>query len=362
MNGKLQIYSGGTLIVESDGTMMPEINEGNTIDVSYSGETLTFDVSVNGNAENSSFVVSSDANWVKIMRMRNKVDIIVEPNYDIDARSCNLTFKHNVAVDVECFVLIEQEADEYSIEINEEEITLPLIGNGTRTVSVACTGGTKRFKLFKPKKYRHMVLDGGYSYDKRVAYDWGIKVKRSETENELIISSDGTLDSIYEGDDYVNNSFYIITVSHEDIIGVTDSVKVSFAGVMPEVGLDLADESSQDCPPVATISVNITNEDTEQIVPSVSLVDERDEEVEINSTGYSDVLVITEPVESLVYFNFYSDFIDDVKISHDGTYSTISIKAKPNPYSFERYGVGYIINAEYPHTKRKIYMVQRGNT
>lgn len=365
MEGKLEIYRNGELIAESDGTINAEIGDGNTLSTGYTGETFSFDVVVDGLEDNSSFLVSSDSEWAKIKRVRNKVDIIVEPNHDTEYRTCVLRFTHNVAYEVVCLVSIVQDEEVYSISITEEEITFPLIGNDDVDLSVNCIGGTGKFKIFKPKRYRHIVMEDGYEYEKRVAYDWGVKVKRLETNDGINISTEGTLDSIYANGEYINNSYYIITVSHEDVIGVTDTVKVRFSD---DSSADLPDKltpktsSEDECPEETLLPPKITDWHEPDVNPSITLVDERDGDIEINSTDYTYIDVVTEPVESLVYFRYYGDFIKDVQITHDGDKSTVGIKAKPNPYPLSRKSIGYVINAEYPSYTQEIRFLQRGGT
>ena len=365
MDGKLEIYRNGGLIAESDGTAYAEIGKNNELSVDSTGETLSFDVVVDEIGDNSSFLVSIDSEWAKIKRNRNKVDVIIEPNHDIEYRTCVLKFIHNVASEVTCLVSIIQAEEIYSVELSEEEIMFPLIGNNSRTVIVNCVGGTGQFKVFKPKKYRHIVMEDGYEYDKRVAYDWAINAKRGEFDGEIVISTDGTLDSIYEDGEHVNNTYYIVTVSHSDVIGVTDTIKIGFSdGSSVDLPDDLTPKSSSEdkCPEETLLPPKITGADDTDVNPSITLVDERDRNIEINSTEYTYIDVVTEPVESLVYFRYYGNFIKDVQITHDGLKSTIGIKAKPNPFPLERKSVGYAVNGEYPSYTQEITFTQKPNT
>ena len=134
----------------------------------------------------------------------------------------------------------------------------------------------------------------------------------------------------------------MVTVSHSDIIGVTDSVKISFTDSddceLPELNAE-STPNDVHCEPIELLQPKIHDTGEEEIIPSIEFVDERDSDIIITSEDFTYIEVETVPVESLVYFRYYGNFISDVTITHDGTKSTIGIKAKPNPYPFERNSV-----------------------
>lgn len=433
MNGTLKIYRNHTAIVESDGTSEPLFDDNNTItldsydSLSINGsQTLSFDVEVDGMENNNSFYVASDSEWAKILRNRNRVNVLIEPNYDGDYRTCNITFVHNVAQDVICVVYIIQDGVGYDIDICDDdncgtdenefahEIEFQMMGKQTKVLTVRPIGGTENFKIFKPRKYVTVKVektdenDTDYTYDKRVLFDGAVTVKRGPIyrhndicigkgeydnlseqeqqgyslladENQIVLTSDGTLNIDYNDEvtdidgaqthnyTYNNDCYYVITVSHSDVLGVTKSVKVSFADSndcdLPELNVETTPDDVN-CEQIELLPPKIRDDNDDDIIPSIEFGDERysDGRIEINSEDYTYIDVITVPEESLVYFKYYGNYIEDVTITHDGTKSTIGIKAKPNPYPFDRNCLGYIINAEYPEEKLKLLMTQIGDT
>lgn len=384
MKQSLSVNFNDNRIVSSEGEYIPTFEHGMyEMKANYEGRLvnypendLLFHVFVDGIDTKSSFLVSSDSEWAKLFRQRNDVKVVLEPNHDMEERSCNITFTHNTAQDVCCIIYITQEGERYDINLcdgndcDTDEVIFPkLIGKYNKTLSVNCIGGTSKFKIFKPKKFINSFVDD-IQIVKRVAFDGAINVKRVN-DNQIEISTNGALSSIYtkgeELDTYVydNNCYYVVTVSHSDMIGLTDSVKVSFKNTdeanLPQ--LTTSTDETGACEEIILLPPKITNPPEEDIIPSIEFVDPRtDEELFVDdSTIYYDVRVRTEPQESLVYFTYFGDYIEDVKITHDGELSTVSIKMKRNPYSFERKCTGYIINAEYPTVKIRIHITQDGN-
>ena len=111
------------------------------------------------------------------------------------------------------------------------------------------------------------------------------------------------------------------------------------------------------------MQISITDDTEEPIVPEITLVDERDEEIEFDYTGEEEKIieVLTVPQDSNVYFNYYGDFIESTEITYDEETLNkyIKIKAKRNPYSLDRQCIAYIINAEYPIVRKKIIIRQQ---
>jgi hypothetical protein len=147
-------------------------------------------------------------------------------------------------------------------------------------------------------------------------------------------------------------------------LGLTASLKVEFNCEDDNTFDSIPDISSKEdnCLPIERLPISITDDAEEPIVPEISLVDERDEELEFDYTGENEIIieVHTTPEDSDIYFNYYGDFIESTEITYDEETLNkyIKIKAKRNPYSLDRQCIAYIINAEYPIVRKKIIIRQ----
>lgn len=394
MANTLEIFKDGESIAYSDGTTIPEfgkINENsddnltyentyNELTVGYNEQQIELIVKTDGDENNSSFIVSSDSEWAKIIRNRNIIDIIFDVNHDIDDRVCNIIFQHNVDADVVCVVSVTQEGEVYSIELNgpdSDTIQFDCVNDDTRCreITVICDGGTKEYKIFKPRKYiKQTVVDENeeYQYDKQVAYDGALDIVR--TDAGFNICCDGALSAEYDENcneengkcayTYINNSYYEVIVAHKDILGLTASLKVEFNCGDDNTFDSIPDIPSEkdNCPNIDRLPISITDDTEEPIVPEITLVDERDVEIEFDYSGEEEKIieVLTVPQDSNVYFNYYGDFIESTEITYDEETLNkyIKIKAKRNPYSLDRQCIAYIINAEYPIVRKKIIIRQ----
>jgi hypothetical protein len=198
MANTLEILKNGNSIAYSDGTTIPEFgtitdngadnwtyeNTSNELTVEYNEQPMKLTVKTDGDENNSSFIVSSDSEWAKIIRSRNIIDIIFDVNHDIDDRVCNIIFQHNVDADVVCVISITQEGEVYSIKLNGEDnttINFYCVSDETQCkgITVTCSGGTKEYKIFKPRKYIRQTVgedDETYKYSKQVAYDGALDI------------------------------------------------------------------------------------------------------------------------------------------------------------------------------------------
>ena len=389
MANTLEILKDGYRIAYSDGTTMPEFGTitdnptDNEFSVNYDNVPIKLTVKTDGDENNSSFIVSSDSEWAKIIRNRNIIDIIFDVNHDIDDRVCNIIFQHNVDADVVCVISITQEGEEYNINLKDnsqdvDTIKFNCANNDTqcKEITVVCNGGTGEYKIFKPRKYIKQTVgedDETYEYSKQVAYDGALDIIRTNTGFE--VCCDGALSAEYDEDcttetgiciyRYNNNSYYEVIVAHKDILGLTASLKVEFnCGKDNDFG-SIPDISSEkdNCPNIDRLQISITDDTEEPIVPEITLVDGRDEEIEFDYTGEEEKIieVLTVPQDSNVYFNYYGDFIESTEITYDEETLNkfIKIKAKRNPYSLDRQCIAYIINAEYPIVRKKIIIRQQ---
>lgn len=398
MANTLEILKDGYRIAYSDGTTMPEFgtitdnsddnwtyeNTPNELTVGYNEQPMKLTVKTDGDENNSSFIVSSDSEWAKIIRNRNIIDIIFDVNHDIDDRVCNIIFQHNVDADVVCVISVTQEGEVYDIKLTDDDgeeintIDFDCVSDGTQCkgITVTCSGGTKEYKIFKPRKYiKQTVGEDGetYEYSKQVAYDGALDIVRTNTGFE--VCCDGALSAEYDENcnegtgectyTYDNNSYYEIIVAHKDILGLTASLKVEFDcegdnyfGSIPNIPTE-----KDNCPQIGRLEISITDDTEEPIVPEIALVDERDDEIEFDYTGEDEKIieVLTVPQDSNVYFNYYGDFIESTEITYDEETLNkfIKIKAKRNPYSLDRQCIAYIINAEYPIVRKKIIIRQQ---
>jgi len=401
MANTLEIFKDEESIAYSDGTTIPEFgtitdngddnwayeNTLNELTVGYNEPPMKLTVKTDGDENNSSFIVSSDSEWAKIIRNRNIIDIIFDVNHDIDSRVCNIIFQHNVDADVVCVVSVTQEGEIYDIKLtnaNGDEISsinFDCVSDEAQCVNditVICNGGTGEYKVFKPRKYIRQTVgedDETYEYGKQVAYDGALDIVRTNTGFE--VCCDGALSAEYDEDcnietgicsyTYSNNSYYEIIVAHKDILGLTASLKVEFNyGADNNFGSNsIPDISSKEdnCLPIERLPISITDDAEEPIVPEISLVDERDEELEFDYTGENEIIieVHTTPEDSDIYFNYYGDFIESTEITYDEETLNkfIKIKAKRNPYSLDRQCIAYIINSEYPIVRKKIIIRQQ---
>lgn len=398
MANTLEILKDGDSIAYSDGTTMPEFgkitdngddnwayeNTLNELTAEYDEQPMKLTVKTDGDENNSSFIVSSDSEWAKIIRNRNIIDILFDVNHDIDDRVCNIIFQHNVDADVVCVVSITQEGEIYDIKltnVNGDEISsinFDCVSDDAQCVNditVICNGGTGEYKIFKPRKYIRQTVgedDETYKYSKQVAYDGALDIVRTNTGFE--VCCDGALSSEYDEDcdtetgictyTYNNNSYYEVIVAHKDILGLTASLKVEFNCEEDNTFDSIPDISSKEdnCPQIGRLEISITDDAEEPIVPEIALVDERDGELEFDYSGEEEIAVEvqTVPEDSNVYFNYYGDFIESTEITYDEETLNkfIKIKAKRNPYSLDRQCIAYIINAEYPIVRKKIVIRQ----
>lgn len=393
MANTLEILKDGDSIAYSDGTTVPEfgtITESdednwtynptlNEFSVNYDNDPIKLTVKTDGDENNSSFIVSSDSEWAKIIRSRNIIDIIFDVNHDIDSRVCNIIFQHNVDADVVCVISITQEGEIYDIKLTEDggneinTIVFDCVSDETQCkgITVICDGGTKEYKIFKPRKYIKQTVgedDESYKYSKQVAYDGALDIVRTDTGFK--ICCDGALSAEYdedcdeETDECNNNSYYEVIVSHKDILGLTASLKVEFNCEDDNTFDSIPDIPAEkdNCPQIKRLKISITDDTEEPIVPEIALVDERDGELEFDYSGEEEIVieVHTVPEDSNVYFNYYGDFIESTEITYDEETLNkfIKIKAKRNPYSLDRQCIAYIINAEYPIVRKKIIIRQ----
>lgn len=318
--------------------------------------------------EGSSYIVTTDSDWIKLIRERNITRLVFKRNYSESERVGNIIIKHNTEKEVYCAVTITQHGDVYTLSTDADEngIVFETIDGGDETVTVTCTGGTGEYVIHKIRKYIAYKIEtsvGEIEVVKRASFDNAISVTKNPTNpNEITIHGNGSLS--------LDESYYEVILEHKDVIGLTATIKVSFPNynavdMLPDVYVDeklVCAEEAVTPPP------QIHHNDGDEITPSIELVDERDDDITINSYEYfAEIMVLTEPMESQIYFNYYGNFIDDViitdyiddnmQISHG-----IKIKAKPNPYSIDRHCVAFIINAMYPDVRLRINIHQDGNT
>lgn len=365
-----------------DGVYLPSHVDGSinpVIDVSvlFSGAELTANAVIdNGsvvlpsNTEelqmlNSGFTVTSDSDWITIVRDRNIVRFVVDTNHDVFERVAHIIFKHNTEKEVYCEAEITQYGEEYDLTVDPDHIEF-LEGADSTTVNVTCTGGTGQYLIHKIKKYTTY----GYSYGdneygeitKRVAFDNAINaVIDPENSSHLIVSSNGSL--------VLDDSHYEVTVEHKDMIGLTQTIRVEFPQYhrIESIPTD-SGESGNGCPEEPLIPIAITSPPNDDVVEPELIIDERDTDITIDSSNYcGEIEIATVPQESQVYFVYYGDFIDDYVITdyvdeNDEITHGLKIKAKPNPYGFGRKCVGYVINAMYPQVRVQLIIHQDGRT
>lgn len=307
---------------------------------------------------NSSYIVACDAEWITLKRERNVTRLIFKPNYDIEARTANITVKHNTEKDVYCVIYVTQYGDDYELEVDSNEIDFGLEPE-TKNVTVTCQGGTGEYTIHKVKKYTNYVYSD-VEITKRVNYDNALSVTK-DNENNIAIHSFGSL--------MVDDSYYEITLEHKDMIGLTQKIKVIVAGKeQTSVGIPEISTGDSVCAEENRLPVKITAPHDDNSIPNISLVDERDSEIWIDSSDYCDeIFITTVPEESQIYFTYYGSFIDKYKIvdyeERDGSISHgLRVKAKPNPFGIGRSCIGYITNAMYPQSRIMLRIRQDGNT
>lgn len=369
------------IVAYSDGKYMPTDDAGdmfnpiiNTTKSSDCGVITLRAISDNGinglfpNDDNeiqsldSSYVVYCDCEWVRIIRERNIINIVYDRNYDSEVRIANITFQHNVEPDVLCIVRLKQCGEEYSIGTDYDEVTFTING-GEKTINVQCDGGDGVYFVHKIRKYTNFKY-GDTENDKLII------LKRVEFDNAInaLINGEGNLVINCIGQIFSDDSYYEIVIEHANVIGLTKKIKVKFDNIdiateIPPISADTEDQ----CQSPETVAPNITSpdDDGEVIVPSIQ---SRDNEIYINSTDYSDEIIVeTVPMESKIYFSYYSSFIDDYIITdyideNENITHGLKIKAKPNPFSIDRNCIGYIINAMYPQVRLKVIIHQGANT
>ena len=312
---------------------------------------------------NSGYIVTSDADWVTIVRDRNQIRFVFEVNHDTVERVANIIFKHNTEKEVYCHVSVTQLGEEYVLEVDTNDVTFGIDSEST-TVNVTCSGGTGRYGIHKIRKYTIYKIgnDPNKQLVKRVVFDNAISAAiNRENPLELIIGSNGSL--------ILDDSYYEVTIEHNDMLGLTQTITVKFPAYadideIPESGggSGVTCNDAEDLLPPPSI----TAPPDEEIIPSI-IIDERDEDITISSSDYFEIEVVTVPQESQIYFMYYGSFIDDYTITdyideNDNISHVLRIKAKPNPYGLGRNCIGYVINAMYPTVRQMISIHQDGNT
>lgn len=312
---------------------------------------------------NSGYIVTSDSDWVTIVRDRNQIRFVFDVNHDTVERVANIIFKHNTEKEVYCNVRLTQVGEEYVLEADRNEVTFGEDSEST-IVNITCSGGTGRYGIHKIRKYTVYKIgdDPDKQLVKRVVFDNAISAEiNGEDPSQLIIGSNGSL--------ILDDSYYEVTIEHSDMLGLTQTITVKFPAYesideIPESsgGSEVECDDSEDIltPPSITLPPD------EEITPAV-IIDERDADITIDSADYFEIEVVTVPQESQIYFIYYGSFIDEYTITdyideNDNISHVLSIKAKPNPYGLGRNCIGYVINAMYPTVRQMISIHQDGNT
>ena len=313
----------------------------------------------------SSYSVTSDSEWVSLVRERNITRILLEPNYDTYDRSADIIIKHNTGKEVYCEVNITQYGDVYVLETLQSDFNFPIEAYES-TVRVICSGGTGKYSVRDIRKYTRFMYKDDESDEepdiivKRVNFDNALSATiDSDNPDSLIINSHGSLS--------LDDSYYEIILEHNDMIGLTATVRVTFE---EPSGIDIPnipDEGTYTCDDEPLMPQPQINQPDVEETPAV-IINERYTDIWIDSSDYfGEIIVETVPMESKIYFIYYGDIIGDYIItdyeSDDGTiFHGLKIKAKPNPYNSERNCIGYVINAMYPSVKQRIYIHQEANS
>lgn len=223
---------------------MPQLN---TISIKYNGveytddtaininsdrQVLNIQVGVNGSYDCNDFDVEYNTDWITHKRIRNFVDIIVEPNSDFRRRETIIfRYRLNRAISIE--LDINQDVIDYSILVgeNEENYTNNLVildkfdtlteqdspNIFEKEILIKCNNGVPF--ISQTKEYAKIIDDDSHDFV-RVKYDNGLNLQLIDN-TKLLITSYGKANLYY---DY----YYIVTIKNRNSVYEEATIKIGF--------------------------------------------------------------------------------------------------------------------------------------
>lgn len=212
------------------------------ISIGYEQTILDATVIVDGSDLLNHFKVSCDSEWVKIKRLRNSIELVIDKNNSLKERVASLLFTHNLDKEVYINLNIMQAACEYGISVNKSEIVFDTLLDADDAekeicdVMVTATNGIQDFGIGSVIEKVDVSSDGNDENDYIITYDNGLKLTKIGT-NKLRITNYGR---VFLQD----NVYYTITLYHKNnprsiakiVIRYTDS------GTNNELGFDFRDD------------------------------------------------------------------------------------------------------------------------
>lgn len=212
------------------------------ISIGYEQTILDATVIVDGSDLLNHFKVSCDSEWVKIKRLRNSIELVIDKNNSLKERVASLLFTHNLDKEVYISLNIMQSVCEYGISVNKSEIVFDTlldqddVDKETCEVTVTTTNGVQDFGIGSVVERVDVDGDGVGDNDYIIKYDNGLKLTKIGT-NKLRITNYGR---VFLQD----NVYYTITLYHKNnprsvakiVIRYTDS------GTNNELGFDFRDD------------------------------------------------------------------------------------------------------------------------
>lgn len=345
------------------------------------------DISEEGN---NTFYIVSNEEWIKVIRNRCDVRLVIPFNASTEMRCGNVAFFHNMDSDTFFYLNINQLGCEYSVNIYcnsddiidiQDDVKVVALGSFADSLKpdtirfyVDCIGGRENFKIRKTKKFRldlekDFVLpdlyDNTFELIKFKEEDTGKigfdLVNHGNTNCAYKIISDTEDDNPVEQKELVaNDYFYLISVNHVDDIDSIDSIKIIFNTddtVITDKPIRKIGINAGPREPISDFSSNENNNGLyEEFEPSMTC--------DVSNLTFGPlqetkvITVETVPEDSAVFFKKAGSFIKRAIV--DG--HEIRITVKSNPFKAERNCLCYIVDAEYPELTIPLIIKQEGST
>lgn len=203
-----------------------EYQDSATFNVDSKRNLFTIQIGVNDNYNCNDFEVSSYVNWITYRRVRNIVDIIVEPNVD-DNRYGIICFTYKLNRAIKFELEIHQDIPDYSILVKEcddfkSEYTNSLVLNGTKAFEplTLSTDNEKYEKLIDIKcENGKPLISATIEYAQlNNAKDDYVKVNYDNGLNLFLIDDHTLKITSYGKANLYFNHYYIVTLKNKNAI------------------------------------------------------------------------------------------------------------------------------------------------
>lgn len=212
------------------------------ISIGYEQTILGATVIVDGSDLLNHFKVSCDSEWVKIKRLRNSIELVIDKNNSLKERVASLLFTHNLDKEAYINLNIMQAACEYGISVNKSEIVFDTlldqddVDKEICEVTVTTTNGVQDFGIGSVVERVDVDGDGVGDNDYIIKYDNGLKLTKVGTKT-LRITNYGR---VFLKDDV----YYTITLYHKNNPRSTAKIVIRYtdSGTNNELGFDFRDD------------------------------------------------------------------------------------------------------------------------